>query len=91
METSELKKGRYYIYRMVNEETGARRLYKVKYTGEMTKDGKAMCIPKQGKQFKGKLDCVVRMMTPIDPFHDSSESTRKHTPGGLGGVTVTGS
>lgn len=89
MENSELKKGNYYIYRMVDEETGTRRLVKVKYTGEMKKD-KAVCIPKQGKKYMGLLDCDVRQMVPIEPFRDSSEATRTHSPGGLGGVTITG-
>jgi len=84
MEKENLYQGRYYIYRMVNEETGQRRLYKVKYLGEVTEGGKAICIPKQGKQYKGRIECDIRMMTPIDTFHDSSESTRQHTPGGLG-------
>lgn len=84
MEQNLLKTGRYYIYRMVDEETGGRRLYKVKYTGKMTDDGKAVCIPKQGKQYKGSLDCDVRQMTPIDPFIDGGEATKVHVPGGFG-------
>jgi len=84
MEAKELRKGSYYIYRMVPEEGGVRRLFKVRYTGELTKEGFAICIPKQGKQFKGRMDCNIRMMTIIESFHDSGEAAKVHTPGGFG-------
>mgnify|MGYP006289684063 CR=1 FL=1 len=90
MQKEELRKGAYYVYRFVCPETKRRRLYKVKYTGEINDKGEAVCIPKQGKQYKGRMECDIRQMQVIESFGDTGESTRVHTPGALGGVQVTG-